>query len=476
MEMQNKKVWGWLCAALLIMVVPNLICWGVQLKVFMMRGIFVWEYLVLACLYPYISRKLFIGFWVLFSLFDIVSSACSLFFMDFFEVFHALAKMPDLSVASLLKWAGLLTLFIALTIALFTSVLERYNRTYSFLRLKFLWPFIVGLLIVDFFNGHGPLRKWSVKLIDLNTNIVSVPTYGIYRTISLTMFSAKKQEQKVEYLGSVAHTVFARQPDSLSCKKEVLVLVESWGLLEDTALRREVLSPLHQIEISSLYKIKEGRQRYKFLTQAGEFREITGYLFHSFQANPKWLNEKSMIRQKSLFVKKQKEGYRVIGLHGFSSQFYKRKEIWPALGVQETMFAEDFRKESMAMCGDVSFHGICDTSITTWLMNKMNSEPERKEFYYWVTLSTHLPLIEIHDEKYRRFAEKWKTKGVTENVLQIAYQFQLLFKDLAVKLSKPGAPKAHFLLVGDHAPPFTDPADRKSFSHLLVPYVELIPY
>ncbi len=57
-----------------------------------------------------------------------------------------------------------------------------------------------------------------------------------------------------------------------------------------------------------------------------------------------------------------------------------------------------------------------------------------------------------------------ESKRIPENVLQMAYQYQLLFKDLAGKLSKPGAPKAHILLVGDHAPPFTDPADRKLFS------------
>ncbi len=138
-------------------------------------------------------------------------------------------------------------------------------------------------------------------------------------------------------------------------KKEVLVLVESWGLIEDTALQREVLSPWHQNDLSSSYRVREGHQLYKFLTQAGEFREITGYLFHSYQANPKWLNEKSLARQKSIFIKKQQEGFRVIGLHGFSSEFYKRKVIWPALGIQETMFADDFRKSSLSLCGDVSF-------------------------------------------------------------------------------------------------------------------------
>jgi phosphoglycerol transferase MdoB-like AlkP superfamily enzyme len=129
----------------------------------------------------------------------------------------------------------------------------------------------------------------------------------------------------------------------------------------------------------------------------------------------------------------------------------------------------------MPLCGSDIFRGVCDTAINTWLLNTMNRQPEKKEFYYWVTLNTHLPLVEIHDEGYRKFTEKWKPQGLTENILQLAYQQQLFFKDLAGKLSQPGMPKAHILLVGDHAPPFIDPADRALLHPQLVPYIELLP-
>jgi phosphoglycerol transferase MdoB-like AlkP superfamily enzyme len=476
MEFQKKKALQWLCATLLILVVPNLICWIAQTKVYMMRGIFVWEYLVLACFYPYISRKLFLAIWALFAIYDVIFATSSLFFMDFFEIIHALTKIPAMPIGDWLKMIGLLTAFIGITLALFIFLLERYNRSYSFLRFKFLWPFIIGLLVVDFFNGHGPLRSWSVKLYNFNTNIVGAPTFTLLKTVRNATRSHKEQEQHVEYLGSLAQVVFAKQPDSAAAvKKEVLVLVESWGLLTDSALQREVMSPWYEMEKNHLYTLRTGTTRFKFLTQAGEFREITGYLFHSFQAKEEWLTPESMVKQKSLFIKKQHEGFHVIGLHGFTSEFYKRKNIWPALGIQETMFAEDFRRLSLPMCGTLSFRGICDTAINTWLLNRMSSQPDKKEFYYWVTLSTHLPLVEIHDDDYKMFAAKWKHRGLSENVLQMAYQDRLLFKDLAHKLSQPGLPKAHILLVGDHAPPFLDNEDHKMYNDQLVPYVELVP-
>jgi hypothetical protein len=109
------------------------------------------------------------------------------------------------------------------------------------------------------------------------------------------------------------------------------------------------------------------------------------------------------------------------------------------------------------------------------MFKNMNRQPERKEFYYWVTLNTHVPVVEIHDNAFRNFAEKWKKQGVAESVLQLAYQHQQFFNDLAIKLSDPHSPKAHVLLVGDHAPPFVDPAERKMYDPKLVPYVDLMP-
>jgi phosphoglycerol transferase MdoB-like AlkP superfamily enzyme len=129
----------------------------------------------------------------------------------------------------------------------------------------------------------------------------------------------------------------------------------------------------------------------------------------------------------------------------------------------------------MPTCGHETFRGVCDTAINTWLLNTMNRQPEKKEFYYWVTLTTHLPLVEVHDEDYRKFAEKFNGQGITEKLMQLAYQQQQLFKDLAGKLRKPGMPKVHILLVGDHAPPVIAPAERRLYNEQLIPYVELIP-
>jgi hypothetical protein len=458
MEIQKQKIWRWCYGVLLIFVVPNIIFWLLALKVSLERGLFVAEYFLIASLFPFIARKLFIVLWILFAIYDLIFSTSSRFFMDFMEMAHAMAKMPSMSLADILKWGGLLFLFIAI---IFGSVkgLIRYDASYRILHIRFLWPLIVFCGLVNFFNG---------PLYQSKKEIVSVPSWPFIKAAQHAVIKSTAK-RNIEYLGSAAQKVFTQEPAGMLVNKEALILVESWGLLNNPNLRHEVLQPLYDLVQDHQYAVKEGTTTYKYLTQAGEFRELTGYVFHYYQVRDKW------VKENSLLIKKQQQGYHVIGIHGNTERFYRRHIIWPVLGVQEMYFSEQFAKLSMPLCGSDIFRGVCDTTINTWLLNNMNRQPERKEFYYWVTLNTHLPLVEIHDEGYRNFAGKWIEQGITENILQIAYQHKLLFQDLANKLGKPGSPKAHILLVGDHAPPFIDPADRKMYDPKLVPYIELMP-
>jgi hypothetical protein len=467
MEIQKQKIGNWLFGALLILVVPNIIFWILEPNVSMERGVFVAEYLLIACLYPFIARKFFIAIWILFALYDLIFSTSSLFFMDFMEMAHALVKIPWMPFTDILKWSGLLLLFVAI-IVLLVKLLIRYDASYRILHIRFLWPVIISCLLVNFFSSQGPFKGWSIPLYHSKKEIVSVPSWPFIRAVQHVIIKSTAK-RNIEHIGSAAQKVFHEERPDSSFNKEALILVESLGLLSDQRLQREVLQPLYDLSKDHRFTVKEGTTPYKYLTQAGEFRELTGYLFHYYQVQDKWVKENSIL------IRKQHQGYHVIGIHGNTGKFYRRHIIWPVLGVQEMYFIEQFNKLQLPLCGSTEFRGICDTALNTWLLNKMNQQPDTKEFYYWVTLNTHLPLVEVHDEGYKNFAQQWNEKGITENTLQMSYQQKLLFQDLAGKLSKPGAPKAHILLVGDHAPPFINPADRKMYDAKRVPYIELVP-
>src|SRR5687768_16787378 len=135
MKIQKDKVWHRLIAAFLILTIPNIVFWVLQYRVFMVRGIFVLDYFFIACLFPFVSRKVFIITWILFAIIDLSVATSSLFFMDLFEIIHALTKLPDISFMNMLKWAGLLVVFISIIYALVYLML-RYNEKHSFLRFR----------------------------------------------------------------------------------------------------------------------------------------------------------------------------------------------------------------------------------------------------------------------------------------------------------------------------------------------------
>jgi phosphoglycerol transferase MdoB-like AlkP superfamily enzyme len=162
-------------------------------------------------------------------------------------------------------------------------------------------------------------------------------------------------------------------------------------------------------------------------------------------------------------------------LHGYASAFYDRRNWWPALGIQEAYFAEKFKSFGMPICGNQFFRSVCDTAIASWIFSYAGRNPGRKEFFYWVTVNTHLPLQERKEESFRAFYTKWKKSGVDNETLRLCYEFRAFFADLAKKCSDTFSPKMHVLLIGDHAPPYIDPDLRKLFSATQVPYVELLP-
>jgi phosphoglycerol transferase MdoB-like AlkP superfamily enzyme len=164
----------------------------------------------------------------------------------------------------------------------------------------------------------------------------------------------------------------------------------------------------------------------------------------------------------------------VLGLHGYAAGFYNRAKWWPFLGVQETYFANEFAVRGLTFGGNAFFRGAEDTAIATWLVRKANQEPERKEFYYWVTLSTHLPLEKIKDTAYENFKTRFTKTGYDNDVLQLSFQLREFFKKLSAALQLSGT-RIHVLIVGDHAPPFINPDERAAYDSGHVPYIELIP-
>lgn len=466
--MINKQVadagWKpWIAAFILFPVMANIIFWLLAYKLYLIRGVFVLEYFILAMLYPYLSRKIFIVCWIVLSLYDLLYSTTNMLFMGFVDMYKAALEVQHITLARFSLWIALVILVILVFWGVARLLVYSHNKT-GFLHPRYMIAVSLVFLLLDFFNGGNTLSGQYRDTRYIAANIISCPGGSLCRNIYNSIGKAK-EKYKYQPFPSVAKKVFR---DSVAGQpKEMLILVESWGILRDTALRDFIMQPIRQLEGD--YTIEVGKTQYKYLTQAAELRELTGFLVNENDITTSFADRNSLLQQKI------KSGYAVLGVHGYSSGFYNRQRWWPVLGMQQMYFAPELKKMGISSCGKDLFIGACDTAIGHWLFSRMQLEPSKKEFYYWLTLNTHLPLIDNESNEYRDFAALWLAKGLHAKIVQMAYQHYCLYRNLAAEIKKLSSCRPHILIVGDHAPPFLERSIREYYEPGVVNYINITP-
>jgi len=464
---RTQQLKAWLIGGICFLVIPNILFWLLDTRMYLIRGIFVAEYFFIALLYPYISRRVFNILWLTFALFDLIFASTSLFFMDFAQMLEALSGLTHISSWQVVKLVFLASIFVFIS-WLLLILLKKIDGRIHFLKPKIILTYLLLVILIDYVGGANTLNvKSDQATLRINQNVISVPIFSV--GLHIVWSFRKEKEWGVTPARSVAKEVFGVDNSSDTAERiQLLVLVESWGSLKNEQLQRNITRPLHEMAAKKEYILREGLTPYRFLTQIAEMREITGYL-RTFPSQ-----DTAFIRKNSLFIEKQRQGYQVVGLHGYASGFYNREKCWPALGVQQMFFAKEFSSYGLRFGGNPFFRGATDTAIANWLMNQIALQKERKMFYYWVTLNTHLPLSNRNDAGFRSYVHQWKESGIDSEVLQLSYQLTEFFTVLAEAINRSGT-RMHVLLVGDHAPPFVDRAQREVYDPQFVPFMELKP-
>ncbi|MGA8272377.1 MAG: sulfatase-like hydrolase/transferase, partial [Candidatus Sulfotelmatobacter sp.] len=167
-------------------------------------------------------------------------------------------------------------------------------------------------------------------------------------------------------------------------------------------------------------------------------------------------------------------GYRDVALHGMDGHMFNRSTWYRSIGFQEQWFRDRFRREGLPDCVG-AFTGTCDAAIAQWIGRRLDRQDASPDFLYWVTLNSHLPVpipAPIVDgyscsmppllSQQPAFCSWYQlVANVHHSVAQVAM----------TELARPTV----FIIVGDHAPPFSNPLLRGQFSSEMVPYIVLVP-
>jgi hypothetical protein len=249
----------------------------------------------------------------------------------------------------------------------------------------------------------------------------------------------------------------------------VLVLVESWGVALDPALRAAIVEPLADPALQARYQVLDGTMPFAGPTTSGEKRELCrSYMGMDFdQGTQAQLN-------RCVPLQMHRDGYRTLAVHGFSGDFYNRKVWYPKLGFDDNWFHDRLQAAGLPDCVG-PFTGTCDDAASAWIAERLRQPGNAPLFLYWVTLNSHLPVPERPALKSPRSCD---VSSVTRSDTAICSWYQLVsvvtqsMRNLA--LAPLGRPTI-FVIVGDHSPPFNKDSERAQFSDKEVPYVILLP-
>jgi hypothetical protein len=249
----------------------------------------------------------------------------------------------------------------------------------------------------------------------------------------------------------------------------VLVLVESWGKPLSREVGEALVRPYMSDGIRKKYTVSQGAVGFFGATVAGEGRELCGSTigFEVIQASSAQLKNclPAWFRQMN---------YHTTAVHGFTGAMFERRDWYARAGFEERWFREGLETEGLERCPG-AFPGICDAQVAGWIGRRLLAKEDSPQFVYWVTLNSHLPVP---------IPNRVENPPACSGTLPTAFDaalcswYQLIFnvhRSVSELAIAPSSRPTIFIVVGDHAPPFSSDEHRSQFSGSVVPYVVLMP-
>ena len=425
----------WL-AALLFILLPNLILWPIAASLGMGRPIINLDYLLPAVLItlPWRGVKIISGLsFALFMLADIAMMTMQIFpFMDLGAVIY---------LAPFLVKAPIQYQIMAIGTLLIMVVVPLIWAKWSYKQHKIVvWVIAMMILLIGRNTTDFMYREFQYERFGKNNYFYAHSQIQLWREENNNDFMEQmRNEPKLKPLHFQAASNQLNKPYS---NKILFIVAESWGYAREESVQQAILQKIYDHQ-DKLNFIKRGYFNFSGSTVQGEMRELCyleifgGYALHktpSEQFTQCWPN----------LLKK--EGYYTVAMHGASGQMYDRDSWYRKAGFDHTIFAENLMDRPACR----AFNGACDYALYKEVQKAFTKHPN-KVLFYWLTLTSHYPYPESDMVNPRLDCDKYNLiHGEICNNLRLEAQF---FDGLAELIDKPEMKGVEVIIVGDHMPP-----------------------
>jgi Sulfatase len=424
------------------------------------------EFLLIGGLALFLPRGAVVAFLVADMLLDVLSDVSKTFFFLPEQLPTALNSLIELPALRLLRIFAALILF-----ASFCALLSRFRPRHLDRRIMAASIIGVGALlyISAYMCGQDVLLRRDV--VNGSFRLVRSPTATMLRR--LRVFSQRDRELHAQGRDQVASASLALDPllhvaRATVQPNVVLVLLESWGEATEPTLTDRLISPYRDPSILLHYTVRTGSVPFYGTTVSGEARELcqSGMAFGI-------LGIDAQQAAKCLPNRFRTQGYLTVAAHGYLGSMFSRDQWYPRMGFDEMDFGPQFDRMGLPRCNG-AFPGTCDAAIASWIGAKLEYT-QKPTFLYWVTLNSHLPVIEdpnaTADPVCSQLDAAFRSSPLCD-WMHLVYTVHASIRDLALR---PGLRPTVFVVVGDHAPPFARERLRGRFSPESVPYMILWP-
>ncbi len=460
---------------LFYLVIANIPFWlasyslGLRLK-----GPFNDEFVLIGILSLFVRRWLTVGLLVIAILVDLLNGIASTYMLGIPEMLgsagsvHEFASSHHWNIAAVSICIAMVCMMAAL--AAKSGILGSERRYAA----SILGVFLLVGVAIDAATGHLlALRQdrqlGTVCLTRMGSHFLVMPPvhshivrYQVTAGANDRVVAASAKMAEFERFAETAGT-------SAALPNVVLILVESWGRPLAADVEESLVRPYASGNLAAKYTVERGTVPFYGPTVAGEGRELcgSGIGFGLLTATRSELKSCLPVKMKAM-------GYHNTAVHGFTARMFGRGEWYGRIGFDETWFRDRLQGERLPVCPG-AFPGICDAAAAEWIGDRLARGSDSPQFVYWVTLNSHLPVpIPNHVED----APPCSDVPVAREEPAMCSWYQLVF-NVHRSVSEIGlratARPTVFLIVGDHAPPFSAERLRAQFSDKVVPYVLLTP-
>jgi hypothetical protein len=312
------------------------------------------------------------------------------------------------------------------------------------------------LIFVDAINGSSALSSRSALLYPIN--LAGSPSTTLVmsaiHTSPLESLRKLRKEDTVQTLVDIPAWA-AAHPD----RGILFVVVESLGVPTDASMRAWVQSQWLAPSLLERFNVHTAEIPFRGSTTSAELRSLC-MLAGSYSSVD------SAQGAACLPAKLAANGWSTVGMHGFSGRMFDRVRWWPKVGLQTTFFGEapEFQGER---CG-TAFSGGCDKTLLG--IGVQTLAP--RTFVYLLTLNTHLPIEPL--AKGTPIPPTCYSPGSNSEVCDHVSATTAVLRHLRHTLETVSvAPLV--VVVGDHAPPFSNKLSRQAFLQDKVPAAVLLP-